>query len=85
MEINLTKAKKVGTWGRSCFTIKGCERVTVQDCKRVRVKGLDYALGLGVGLRLQQPVQNPINDNTNVLWNSPSLGKNYRYRLPLVL
>ena len=25
--------------------------------------------------RLQQPVQNPIGDNTNVLWNSPSLGK----------
>ena len=25
--------------------------------------------------RLQQPVQNPISDNTNVLWNSPSLGK----------
>ena len=36
-------------------------------------------------LRLQQPVQNPISDNTNVLWNSPSLGKNYSYRLPLVL
>ena len=35
--------------------------------------------------RLQQPVQNPISDNTNVLWNSPSLGKNYSYRLPLVL
>ena len=27
-------------------------------------------------IRLQQPVQNPISDNTNVLWNSPSLGKN---------
>ena len=26
--------------------------------------------------RLQQQVQNPISDNTNVLWNSPSLGKN---------
>ena len=25
--------------------------------------------------RLQQPVQNPISDKTNVLWNSPSLGK----------
>ena len=35
--------------------------------------------------RLQQPVQNPIRDNTNVLWNSPSLGKNYSYRLPLYL
>ena len=35
--------------------------------------------------RLQQPWQNPISDNTNVLWNSPSLGKNYSYRLPLVL
>ena len=35
--------------------------------------------------RLQQPVQNPISDNTNVLWNSPSLGKNYSYNLPLVL
>ena len=35
--------------------------------------------------RLQQPVQNPISDNTNILWNSPSLGKNYSYRLPLVL
>ena len=35
--------------------------------------------------RLQQPVQNPISDNTNVLWNSPSLGKNYNNRVPLVL
>ena len=35
--------------------------------------------------RLQQPVQNPKSDNTNVLWNSPSLGKNYSYRLLLVL
>ena len=35
--------------------------------------------------RLQQPVQNPISDKTNILWNSPSLGKNYSYRLPLVL
>ena len=35
--------------------------------------------------RLQQPVQNPISDNTNVLWNSPSLGKNYSYRLHFVL
>ena len=35
--------------------------------------------------RLQQPVQNPISDNTNVLWNSPYLGKNYNYRVPLVL
>ena len=34
--------------------------------------------------RLQQPVQNQISDNTNVLWNSPSLGKSYSYRLPLV-
>ena len=25
--------------------------------------------------RLQQPVQNPISVNTNLLWNSPSLGK----------
>ena len=25
--------------------------------------------------RLQQPVQNPISNNINVLWNSPSLGK----------
>ena len=31
--------------------------------------------------RLQQPVQNPISDNTNVLWNSTSLGKIYSYRL----
>ena len=30
--------------------------------------------------RLQQSVQNPISDNTTVLWNSPSLGKNYSYR-----
>ena len=36
-------------------------------------------------IRLQQPVQNPISDNTNVLWNSPSLGKNYNNRVPLVL
>ena len=35
--------------------------------------------------RLQQPVQNPISDNTNVLWNSLSSGKKYSYRLPLVL
>ena len=30
---------------------------------------------------LQQPVQNPISDNrpTNVLWNSPSLGKIYSF------
>ena len=35
--------------------------------------------------RLQQPVQNPISDHTNVLWNSPSLGQNYSDRLPLVL
>ena len=35
--------------------------------------------------RLQQPVQNPISDNTDVLWNSQSLGKKYSYRLPLVL
>ena len=35
-------------------------------------------------LRLQQPVQNPISDNTNILWNSPSSEK-YIYRLPLVL
>ena len=27
-------------------------------------------------LRLQQPVQNSISDNANVLWNSPSLGNN---------
>ena len=26
---------------------------------------------------LQQPMQTPMSDNTNVLWNSPSLGKNY--------
>ena len=26
--------------------------------------------------RFQQRVQNPISDNTNVLWYSPSLGKN---------
>ena len=25
--------------------------------------------------RLQQPVQNPISDSTNVLWNFPSLAK----------
>ena len=25
---------------------------------------------------VKQPVQNPISDNINVLWNSPSLGKN---------
>ena len=38
------------------------------------------------GLRLQQTVQNPISDNTNVLLNiCPSLGKYYSYRLPLVL
>ena len=31
--------------------------------------------------RLQQPVQNPISDNTNVLWNSPSLGKKLKLQL----
>ena len=35
--------------------------------------------------RLQLPVQNPKSDNTNVLWNSQSLGKNNSYRLPLML
>ena len=34
---------------------------------------------------LHQPVQNPTSDNTDILWNSPSLGKKYSYRLPLVL
>ena len=29
--------------------------------------------------RLQQPVQNPVSDNTNILWKRPSLGKNCRY------
>ena len=33
-------------------------------------------------LRLHQPVKNPISDNSNILWNSPSLGINSRYRLP---
>ena len=32
--------------------------------------------GLCFVCRLQQPVQNSISDNTNGLWNSPSLGKN---------
>ena len=32
--------------------------------------------------RLHQPVKNPISDNSNILWNSPSLGINFRYRLP---
>ena len=32
--------------------------------------------------RLHQPVKNPISDNTNILWNIPSLGINSRYRLP---
>ena len=32
--------------------------------------------------RLQQPVQNPMSDNTNVLWNSPSLGKKQLYTTP---
>ena len=35
--------------------------------------------------RLQQPVQNPISENTYILWNSLSLGKNYSYRLLMVL
>ena len=34
--------------------------------------------------RLQQPVQNSISNSTNVLWNSPSFGKNYSYRLTLL-
>ena len=29
-----------------------------------------------VTYRLKQPGQNPINENTNILWNSQSLGKN---------
>ena len=28
---------------------------------------------------IQKPVQNPISDNTNVLWNSPSLRQNYSF------
>ena len=32
-------------------------------------------------LRLQQTVQNPRSNNTNVLCNSPSLGQNYSYLL----
>ena len=28
------------------------------------------------------PVQNPISDNTNILWNSPSLGKHYTIVYP---
>ena len=32
--------------------------------------------------RLHQPVKNPISDNSNILWNSPSLEINSRYRLP---
>ena len=42
-------------------------------------------MGCEYHCRLQQTVQNPISDNTNVLWNSQFLGKNYSYRLPLVL
>ena len=32
-------------------------------------------------IRLHQPVKNPISDNSNIFWNSPSLGINSRYRL----
>ena len=40
------------------------------------------AMCLNSILRLHQPVKNPISDNSNILWNSPSLGINSRYRLP---
>ena len=33
-------------------------------------------------IRLHQPVKNLISDKSNILWNSPSLGINSRYRLP---
>ena len=42
-------------------------------------KGLDLHEATGNGelvYRLQQPVENPINDNTNILWKRPSSGKN---------
>ena len=32
--------------------------------------------------RLHQPVKNPISDNSNILWNSPYLEINSKYRLP---
>ena len=32
--------------------------------------------------RLQQPVQNPLSDHSNILWNSPSIGIDFKYRLP---
>ena len=35
-----------------------------------------------VDLRLHQPVKNSISDNSYILWNSPFLGINSRYRLP---
>ena len=37
-----------------------------------------------IALRLHKPVKNPISDNSNILWNSPSLGINSRYRLTLI-
>ena len=30
-------------------------------------------------------VQNPTNDNNNILWNSQILGKPYSYKLPWIL
>ena len=33
---------------------------------------------IGTRDRLHQPVKNPISDNSNILWKSPSLGINSR-------
>ena len=52
------------------FNIKNYSR------SRLQMALLYYSLRyLAIIYRLQQPGQNPISDNSNVLWNSPSLGK----------
>ena len=47
-------------------------------CLIFRLK-CDYLAKSPFHCRLQQPVQNPISDNTNVLWNSISLRRKYSY------
>ena len=40
-------------------------------------------VNLLVHLRLHQPVKNPISDNSNILWNSPSLGRKFQIQATL--
>ena len=54
-------------------TISGC----YANCTMISYTLQVYLTGsvTDTSSRLQQPVQNLISDNTNVLWNSPSSGK----------